>query len=199
NSTTQFRETISLAIKYLLLISVPLSVGIFILAKPIMLFAFGEKYVDSVPALQILIFSVIFSFISFPLGAALNASGYERRQTWLTGFTLLANISANLLYIPHYGARGAAIAALIGNILLGTVGFFLLPKKLKVDWSILLPVIIKLLIATAVMAGVVLELHTRSHNLLLAIVAGGLVYLFVAWLTGLIKPNEIKQLRFKQL
>lgn len=193
----KFRETVSLAIKYLLVIATPISVGIFILAQPIVLFAFSEKYVDSVPSLQILIFSLIFSFISFPLGAALNASGFERRQTWLTGFTLLTNIGANLLFIPQYGATGAAVAALIGNMVLGTAGFFLLPKKLAVDWKILGSVIIKLGVVVGVMSGVVLESYHVSQNIFVAISLGGISYLTMTYITGLISLPEIKQLRLK--
>lgn len=195
--TTKFRESVSLAIKYLLLVAVPISAGIFILAKPIILVAFSEKYLDSVPSLQILVLSLIFSFISFPLGAALNASGHETKQTWLTGFTLITNVIANLIFIPKYGATGAAMAALVGNTMLGTVGFFLLPKKLKVNWSILGPAIIKLGICTGLMVGIVLETYQVTGNLFLAIIAGGITYALFTWLTGLIKPSEIKQLHFK--
>lgn len=197
-NTVEFKKLLSLSIKYLLLVAVPISAGIFILAEPIMVLAFSKNFLSSVPSLRILIFSLIFSFISFPLGAALNASGHERRQTWLTGFTLLANIIANLIFIPIYGASGAAYAALIGNLCLGTFGFFLLPNKLNVDWKILWPVIVKLFLVTATMSAVVWQtFHGSNNNLLVAIISGGLTFVITVALTGLIKLSEIKNLRLK--
>ncbi len=193
----KFREAISFAIKYLLLISVPISVGMFILAKPIILVTLSDKFLSSVPSLQILIFSLIFSFISFPLGAALNASGHEKKQTWLTGFTLLINVLANLAFIPRFGATGAATAALVGNICLGTAGFFLLPKHLKADWSILTPVLLKLIFVVGLMAGTVLETYQFTSNVFLAIGTGGIMYVGALWLSGLLKLSELKQLRAK--
>lgn len=195
----EFKTALSLSIKYLLLIAAPISVGTFILAKPIIVFAFTEKFLNSITTMQILIVSLIFAFISFPLGAALNASGHERRQTWLTAGTLLVNVIANLIYIPQYGATGAASAALLGNFTLGTVGFFLLPKQLRVDFSILGPVLIKLLLAVGSMGFAVYEVYQSSTNLFLAIGIGGLVYTGLVALTGLLKKSELKKLHFKNV
>lgn len=193
----EFRKNLSLSIKYLLLIAAPISVGTFILAKPIIVFAFTEKFLASVVPMQILIVSLVFAFISFPLGAALNAAGQERRQTWLTGGTLLVNVVANFIYIPLYGATGAAWAALFGNITLGTVGFFLLPKQFRADFSILIPVLIKLAVSVSSMGMTVWEVYRSTQNLFLSIIIGGFVYIGLVGLTGLLKLSEIKNLRLK--
>ncbi len=195
----EFKNALSLSIKYLLLIAAPISVGTFILAKPIIIFAFTDKFLDSVVPMQILIVSLVFAFISFPLGAALNASGQERRQTWLTAGTLLVNVIANFIYIPIYGATGAAWAALLGNTTLGTVGFFLLPKHFRADFKILGPVLIKLFICVGSMGATVWETYNSSENLFLSIIVGGIVYVGLVWLTGLLSVSEIKKLRVKNI
>lgn len=195
----EFKKALSLSIKYLLLIAAPISAGTFILAKPIIIFTFSEKYLSSVVPMQILIISLIFAFISFPLGAALNASGHERRQTWLTAATLLVNVVANFIYIPLYGATGAAWAALLGNTTLGIAGFFLLPKHLRADFSILVPVFIKLVISISGMSAAVWKTYQTTGNLFAAIIVGGVVYVGMIGLTGLLKISEIKNLRLKKI
>lgn len=204
----QFRQTLSMAIKYLLLISAPISLGIFILAKPVMILAFTEKYLNSVPSLQILILSLVFSFISFPLGAALNASGFERRQTILTGLVLTLNLIGNVFFIPKLGAVGAAYMALICSALLGLTGLLIIPPELRPRAKILVPVTIKLFFSLAVMALVILLIQQESSsiwvvygakypqiiNLLLTLLAGGVAYLAMLVLTRLLSLTEIKNL-----
>lgn len=194
----EFKNALSLSIKYLLLIAAPISAGTFILAKPIIIFAFSEKYVSSVVPMQILIISLIFAFISFPLGAALNASGEERKQTWLTAATLVVNVVANFIYIPLYGATGAAWAALLGNTTLGVAGFFLLPKHLRADFSILGPVLVKLLLSIGCMSAAVWEIYRTTNNLFAAIIVGGVLYVGMIGLTGLLSLSEIKNLKFRR-
>lgn len=191
----EFKTALSLSIKYLLLIAAPISAGTFILAKPIIIFAFSDKYISSVVPMQILIISLIFAFISFPLGAALNASGQERKQTWLTAGTLLVNVVANLIYIPQFGATGAAWAALLGNTTLGVVGFFLLPKHLRADFGILGPVVLKLSVAIACMSAAVWKTYTTTGNLFASIIIGGILYAGMVGVTGLLSVQEIKNLK----
>lgn len=190
----QFRQTLSMAIKYLLLIAAPISTGIFLLAQPIIILAFTDKYLGSVPSLQILIFSLIFSFISFPLGAALNASGFERRQTLLTGATLLINIASNLIFIPKFGATGAAYGALVGNGLLGTLGFLIIPAQLRPRAQILVPVITKLSLSLITMSAAIITIYQKTNNLLVTIIVGGSVYTGMLLATKLLSLTEIKNL-----
>ncbi len=171
----RFREILTQSILYLLAIALPISIGILLLAEPIIILAFSKEYLESVQPLRIMIVSLIFSFLSFPLGAALNASGHEKRQTVITGCALLVNIIANLVLIPRYGALGAAYAALLGNAGLGLAGFFLLPHTVSILPGLFFQKVLKLIGAVSIMAFTILYLFDSIHFLVL-IILSGLVY-----------------------
>ncbi len=117
-------ELLSESIRYLSLIAFPIAFGIAILAPDIILTIFSADYAPAIPALRILIFGLLFSFISFPLGALLNACDRQMTQTKIIGTVMLVNILLNLALIPRFQILGAATAALVGNFLLMVCGFF---------------------------------------------------------------------------
>lgn len=189
-----FRKLLTDSLIYLLLIALPMSIGIFLLAKPIILLTFSEEYLGSVFPLKILILSLIFSFISFPLGAALNASHHEKWQTRITGLALVGNILANVILIPKFGATGAAYSAFVGNIILGTAGFLFLPKEGRVLPELFFGRFLKLLLAGAIMAFVII-LFLKSLPLIPLIILGGVVYSVVILSLKVVSIEEIRLLR----
>lgn len=111
----------SRTLQLLLAISLPIAVGIFLLAEPI----FGRiwpQFSESVPALRILIWAAVFLFIEYPFGSLLNATGNERRNTWNRGVQLFIFIALNIFLIPRYGFMGAVYTALASSILIVILG-----------------------------------------------------------------------------
>ena len=82
-------------------------------ASPIIVFVFGESYRASAPILQIHAWSSLFIF----LGIAQSGFDIFQNLTWLATWRTIAgvavNILLNLIWIPIYGAKGAAWATLI--------------------------------------------------------------------------------------
>jgi O-antigen/teichoic acid export membrane protein len=74
---------------------------------------YGEKFLLSANILEVLSWAILLFFINFLLSNLLIASGREKINAWnLVGATIL-NISLNLIWIPHYGAIGAAWATFL--------------------------------------------------------------------------------------
>lgn len=195
NNPEQFKKSLTQSIGYLLLIAAPISFGIFILAKPIVLLAFTEKFIESVLPLKIMILSLIFSFVSFPLGAALNACGQEKKQTVVTAIALIINVIANALLIPTLGAVGAAWSALLGNCVLGVLGFFFLPAQYRASLAIIGKTSVKLTVAIISMCLLILYTQAIWGITILSIFAGGVAYTGVALAIGLIGRQDIMYLR----
>ncbi len=106
------------SLKYLLIVVVPLACGIAMLAEPIIHTVYGKAFFGAVLPLQILIFSLIFAFLYWPAGSLMNACDRQVRNTTVLGVTMVVNIIMNAFLIPRFGATGAAISALVGNIVL---------------------------------------------------------------------------------
>jgi O-antigen/teichoic acid export membrane protein len=73
---------------------------------------YGDKFLLSADILEVLSWAILLFFVNFLLSNLLIASGREKINAWnLVGATVL-NISLNLIWIPNYGAIGAAWATL---------------------------------------------------------------------------------------
>lgn len=104
-------------LKYLALISLPLAVGILVWAREIILLFYGDAYLGAVPALQILIWTILFLFANAVFGTVLTALERMSLLCWVMGVNTVLNILLNLWFIPEAGLNlsylGAALATLI--------------------------------------------------------------------------------------
>lgn len=179
-------------IKYLLLIALPIAIGIGILAEDIILLLYTEEYRSSILPLQILIGSLIFSYLSFPIGAFLNACDRQKMQTTIVGVVMFVNIVLNLLLIPRYGIVGAAIAALVGNILLTVFGYLVVPKIARVSHSYIAKAFLQIFLAASVMGMLVFVINARMH-FLYAILVGAISYPIFLFVFRSVTKNELQE------
>ncbi|MFA5211035.1 MAG: flippase [Patescibacteria group bacterium] len=180
------------AVKYLLLLSFPISIGIFVLAKEIVLNIFTAEYENSIIVLRVLIIGLIFTFVNFLLGAFLNACDKQKTQTTLTGIVMLINIVSNLVLIPKYGALGAAISAVFGNIIITIISFLIVPSVMKLSYKFLIKTFFQITLASVVMG--VFVCYTKSvSNFYFAILVGVLIYPVLLFITKTINIRQIKE------
>jgi len=181
----------------------PISVGLWVLADQAVIKIYGAAYASSILPLQILLVSLVFAFLDFPVGALLNASNRQNRQTLAMGVTMVVNILLNLLLLPRLGIVGASVAALAGNITLLLIGALSVPKVLSrlgtSFWFWLgKNVLAALLMGVAVnWLKQLLLLWLAPRGLFLSaiyfsilIIAGGVVYLAAIWLLRLISRAD---------
>ena len=84
----------------------------------IIVLIYGEKFLPSIEVLNILSLAVLLFFVNFLLSNVLIISDREMINTWnMMGVTVL-NIILNLVWIPQYGAVGAAWATLFCEVAL---------------------------------------------------------------------------------
>ncbi len=179
-------------LKYLLLISVPIAVGIGVLSKDIILTLYTEEYMASVLPLQILIGSLIFSYLSFPIGAFLNACDKQVTQTSIVGVVMVVNIILNLFLIPEHGVVGAAIAALVGNILLTVLGYFVVPKIVAISHRFVLKNTVQIGLAGFGMGIVVYATNIHIH-FLYSILVGAIVYPVFLFVFRSVNVRELRE------
>ncbi|MDO8261454.1 MAG: flippase, partial [Candidatus Magasanikbacteria bacterium] len=104
----QLSITFERAMNYLIIISLPISIGTVFLADKILLLLKPE-YFEAKLSLQIIMVALIFVFINFPIGSLLNACDRQKTNTNNMGIALLVSIILNLILIPKYQEVGASI------------------------------------------------------------------------------------------
>lgn len=108
-----FQKLVNTAFYYILGLTIPSAVGLFMLSKEAILIFSGKNFLDAVPALMIkapnIILSVINGFIAVQLFVPLNK---ERESLFATVSGAVINCILNYLLIPRWGAAGAAFATI---------------------------------------------------------------------------------------
>lgn len=102
---------------YLFILAVPVGIGGMLLSERIIIFVFKSQFKESVIALQILIWAVVFMFVNYLIGFLLNSINKQKLFTLTTGICALFNIILNFILIPYYSYKGAAFATVFTEIL----------------------------------------------------------------------------------
>mgnify|MGYP000894723265 CR=1 FL=1 len=160
--------------KYLTILSLPIAVGITLLAEPVILLLFKPEYIPSILALQIVVWVLPFIFVNYIQGSLLTAMNRQVTYLKITAASLVLNVGMNLVLIPLYSYLGAAFVTVITEIFSVALGFYVLSKllaKVKVH-----EIIFKPAIACLVMALFILLVQT---NLFLEIAISAVIYFAV--------------------
>ena len=174
--------------KYLLIISLPIALGVTLLAQPIVSALYGEAFEHSTLALQILIWVLPSMFLTDLFGHTAMAMDNERGVARVNTINALFNVTLNLLLIPSYGLLGAAVTTVLTEIVGVTQYYFLL--RHKVDSMDLKRTLVRPLASGLIMSAFVWMM--RTSNLLLAIVVGAAVYTGCILATGAISSAETR-------
>jgi O-antigen/teichoic acid export membrane protein len=177
---------------WLMFVAGPLVFGVIAVADPAIVVIFGHQYADSILPLQILIASMLFAFLCFPIGAMLNACDKQTRHTVNLGITAAGSVVFNLILIPIYSYNGAAIANLLCYVLLFVLGIGVVGRIIKYDWKFLLWSFIKIIFACLVMFAAMWLIKTEL-NFILAIIAGIVVYFVMVYVLRLFTIQAVKE------
>jgi len=121
SSQESLRLAYQKAFKYLSVLGLPLAVGTTILADRIILFIFHSGYVQSIIALQVLIWVIPIIFLTYMFGTMLASINKQGLAMKIILLCMISNIVMNLLLIPPYSCVGAAVA----TVITGLIGFVL--------------------------------------------------------------------------
>ncbi|MFA7050037.1 MAG: flippase [Patescibacteria group bacterium] len=185
----QLKITFRRSIDYLLLISVPISFGIFLLSDKI-ISIFKEGYLEANWPLKISIISLIFIFLNFPIGSLLNACDKQAKNTRNMLITLIFSVVLNIFLIPRFGVVGASVVVLLSNILMFVLGIIeskkIIVYKFKENFSIFL----KILFSSFLM-GIFIFILKDSLNIFLLCLLSAIIYFLLIFFLGGFKKDEI--------
>ncbi|MDP2944436.1 MAG: flippase [bacterium] len=178
------------AMNYLIIVSLPIIVGVIVLANKIILL-FKSGYDGAVLPLQISIISLLFIFLNFPIGSLLNACDAQRKNTRNMALVAAISILMNLALIPYWQAVGASITVLATNLLMFILGIlsvkkiiaYRLRKNLKTFWKVM---------AASIIMGLIIWFGQAYLNIFIITILGGGVYFGGLFLLGGFKRADIE-------
>jgi O-antigen/teichoic acid export membrane protein len=99
------------AVRVLLLLSLPCALIVTMAAGSIVEVLGGQQFAAAIPAVQILMWTMILTFLNQLAESACTAAHLERRIPLVTAASTALNLVANLLLIPRWQILGASLAA----------------------------------------------------------------------------------------
>lgn len=116
--TNQFNELTKKALNVTMLMAFPLSIYFCIYAKESVLFLAGDGFIGAVLAMQIITVSIIPNGLTGVLGIQVLTS-IEKEKYVLYSVTAgaISDFLLNLVFIPNYGAAGAAFATTVAEFI----------------------------------------------------------------------------------
>ncbi|MGC9516148.1 MAG: flippase [Methanomicrobiales archaeon] len=180
--------------KYMLILGFPIGVGTTILADRIILLIFGEGFLPSIFALQILIWTIVITFCGAAFVKLFEASGRQMTITKVTGIGVLVNIVMNLVLIPILSFVGASIATVVTEIIV--VGS-IIGLSYKVGYG--LPARKNLVIGIkVVISGLVMGIflwYFHNLNLILLVILAVIIYMAALLVSRAFDKEDLYLLR----
>ncbi|MGB9980298.1 flippase [Methanobacterium sp.] len=102
--------------KYMIIVGIPLGIGTTLLANNIIPLIYGESYILSSIALQILIWYIVIYFARASFERLFESTNKQRSLTIVFGLFVIFNLLLNLITIPSYSFIGAAFSRVITEL-----------------------------------------------------------------------------------
>jgi O-antigen/teichoic acid export membrane protein len=179
--------------KYLFVVSLPIAVGTTLLANKIILFTYTSEFIHSITALQILIWTIPITFLTYMYGTLLASVNKQKLNFKISFLCMFLNITINLIFIPKYSYIAASVAAVISSLLSLILCFYFSSKlvyKIQIHRFVAKPII-----ACTIMAFFIF--YFTEVNLFLLISLSIFIYLVVFILLKGFSREDFKL--FKQI
>lgn len=189
NNREQLKTTFRRSMDYLLLISIPISLGVFLLSNQI-ISIFKDAYLDANWPLKISIISLIFIFINFPIGSLLNACDRQARNTRNMLITLIFSIIANSFLITKFNVIGASWVVVLSNLLMFVLGIVEAKKIINYKFRDNLVIFSKIFLSSLLMSGFIF-IFRHQINIFILCFLSAIIYFLSLFLSGGFKKEEI--------
>lgn len=183
-----------IALRYTLMLGLPMTAGLAILAEPFVEVLFGDQWLGAVGAMQILTVYALGVTVGIPAGAAYKATGRAGILLKL-GLARLALVTVGLALFIEHGIEAAAASQAVVAALAAIAGIALAARLLNVGIQAIIEEAWPSLLAAASLAvallGVRHFVQPQLLELLVAGVAGSVVYVGTL---ALVEPTQLRYL-----
>lgn len=179
-------------LRLMIVLAIPMAVGGMLLSAKLIDLVAGPGFSDAAPVLAILIWAPAILFIYIPVNA-LVISQQTKKALMITGINVIVNILGNLILIPKYGIKVAAVMTVISESIQAIFYFYFVNKNIvnfKFASFFYKPFFSALIMAFALW-------YVRFESLIVSLPVGASVYLFMLVVTGFLQKSDIVE--FKKL
>ncbi len=175
--------------KYMVIVGFPIGVGTTLLADKIILLIYGVEYSNSVVALQILVWSSVFIFLSSAFGRLLESSNKQIIATKITGICMVENIVLNLMVIPKFSYVGASVTTVITEFS-ALILCIMASSKIRcgISKNIILNTI-KVIVSSLLMGIFIIQL--KDVNLIFLVILSTAFYFIILYLFKVFENEDI--------
>jgi O-antigen/teichoic acid export membrane protein len=167
-------------------IIIPVAVITPFVSKSVLGLFFGQEFSVASPALDIMAWIGVLTFISMLNYTVLVSVEVLAFQMWLTALSAVMNVVLNLFMIPKYGFVGAAWTTLLTEILLAGVSFVYVCRHVGHIGQMKRLVVVAVLNLLLFMF-LVLNI---TDDIILSVVSGFTVYFVVMCVTGILPCSK---------
>jgi O-antigen/teichoic acid export membrane protein len=132
DSSNDFKSLYHKFLNVTVLIGLPTAAGLWLIAPKFITLIFGEDFTESASVLRILAPILLLSLVSYIMGIFLMSSDRQVERTKVLGVVACASVIGNLTLILFFGVKGAAVAALLSQLL--QVALYALKLRGVVGW-----------------------------------------------------------------
>jgi len=187
SARSSFDKVGTLSFKYLLMLGLPISVGVTLLAEEIIQLVYGSAYLNSSYALQIIVWVFFINCIAVVPFHALNSANKQHLVMISEGVGAVLAVLLNLLLIPIYGLIGAASATVIAFASAASLSFYFL-NRYVLKFRLINGDFAKVMAASLVMGLFIFYFHS---NFFLVIASSAVIYLALLILTRALSNEDL--------
>lgn len=134
NNLDEFNNTVIKSIKYILMVSIPMAIGIGVLSKEIMFFFGGDEFLKGTNVLVVMSAIIIFDPIYiWAINQVLIPTGNEKRTLHIQLLMAIINIILNFIMISYVGVIGASFSILITEIIGSIISIIIVRRNILVN------------------------------------------------------------------
>ena len=193
----KLRDGLERTLGLVFLISIPISIGGVIVGTSLMNFIFGSAFSGGGLSFKILMVSMLVDYPGTIIAATIFTYGHQKSLIVSSAIGGISNVIFDLLFIPHFGIAGSAVATLIAQILSNSYLWYVMKK---INYFEVMPRLGKIAASAAFMAAACLILSLLGVNVVLNIALCVLLYFgllksfrepLVGAIVRIIKPSII--------
>jgi O-antigen/teichoic acid export membrane protein len=184
----KFEVTADKTFKIFVLLVLPIALGVLFLSEEIVNLIGGAGFQESAATLRILVFALILIFFGNFWSSLLLAGNLQKKLMYALFFCAVFNISTNLVVIPLFSYKGAAITSALTEMLVTLLAAYLAFRHLHYapkinNWG-----------GIAVSAGAMalFLFFFQSLNFFLVVILSAALYFFLLWATRAVTNQELR-------
>lgn len=121
HETKKFHEQYTLAVQLMTLFAIPIVIGLFMLAEPIMVFVAGPDFAAAGLPLRILAIAVGAVYVGAIFGHLAVAVNKQKQTVWIFLTSAVLTVVGYLYFIPRHGMLGAAWMSVFAEVYTGVL------------------------------------------------------------------------------